>query len=78
MKNYHKIVGRYVELDSYQRKSTMCLKMLRKVLSSKMLGKVLDATTFLLMSFIVATVVMAAAGIDITQLQSHPQEIHHD
>ena len=78
MKNYHKIVGRYVELDSYQRKSTMRLKMLRKVLSSKMLGKVLDATTFLLMSFIVATVVMAAAGIDITQLQSHPQEIHHD
>jgi len=78
MKNYHKIVGRYVELDSYQRKSIMHLKMLRKVLSSKMLGKVLDATTFVLMTFIIATVVMAAAGIDITQLQSHPQEIHHD
>ena len=70
MKNYHKIVGRYVELDSYQRKLNM--------LHSKMLGKVLDATAFVLMSFIVATAVMAAAGIDITQLHSHPQEIHHD
>ena len=69
MKNYHKIVGRYVELDSYQRKSIM---------HSKMLGKVLDATAFVLMSFIIATAVLAAAGIDITQLQSHPQEIHHD
>jgi hypothetical protein len=29
------------------------------------------------MSFIIATAVLAAAGIDITQLQ-HPQEIHHD
>ena len=77
MKNYHKIAGRYVELDSYQRKSIMHSKML-KVLSSKMLGKVLDATTFVLMSFIVATAVMAAAGIDITQPHSHPQEIHHD
>ena len=70
MKNYHKIVGRYVELDSYQRKPNM--------LHSKMLGKVLDATAFVLMSFIIATAVLAAAGIDITQLQSHPQEIHHD
>jgi uncharacterized membrane protein YkvI len=69
MKNYHKIVGRYVELDSYQRKPNM--------LHSKMLGKVLDATAFVLMSFIVATAVLAAAGIDITQLHSH-QEIHHD
>jgi hypothetical protein len=48
------------------------------MLHSKMLGKVLDATAFVLMSFIIATAVMAAAGIDITQLQSHPQEIHHD
>ena len=78
MKHYRKIGNRYVELDSYQRKSIMCLKMLRKVLSLKMLGKVLDATTFVLMAFIIATAVMAAAGIDITQLQSHPQEIHHD
>jgi hypothetical protein len=69
MKHYRKIGNRYVELDSYQRKSIMY---------SKMLGKVLDATAFVLMSFIVATAVMAAAGIDITQLQSHPQEIHHD
>jgi uncharacterized membrane protein YkvI len=69
MKNYHKIVGRYVELDSYQRKPNM--------LHSKMLSKVLDATAFVLMSFIVATAVLAAAGIDITQLHSH-QEIHHD
>jgi uncharacterized membrane protein YkvI len=76
MKHYRKIGNRYVQLDSYRK--SMCLKMLRKVLSSKMLGKVLDATTFVLMTFIIATVVMAAAGIDITQLQSHPQEIHHD
>ena len=69
MKNYHKIVGRYVELDSYQRKSIM---------HSKMLSKVLNATAFVLMSFIVATAVLAAARIDITQLQSHPQEIHCD
>jgi hypothetical protein len=68
MKHYRKIGNRYVELDSYQRKSIM---------HSKMLGKVLDATAFVLMSFIIATAVMAAAGIDITQLQSH-QEIHHD
>lgn len=73
MKNYHKIVGRYVELDSYQRKNL-------NMFHSKMLGKVLDATAFILMSFIVATAVMAAAGIDITQLHPHPhpQEIHHD
>jgi hypothetical protein len=44
----------------------------------KMLSKVLDATAFVLMSFIIATAIMAAAGIDITQLHSHPQEIHHD
>ena len=69
MKHYHKIVGRYVELDSYQRKPNM--------LHSKMLSKVLDATAFVLMSFIVATAVLAVAGIDITQLHSH-QEIHHD
>jgi len=69
MKHYRKIGNRYVELDSYQRKSIM---------HSKMLGKVLDATAFVLMSFIIATAVMAAAGIDITQLQSHPQEIHRD
>jgi uncharacterized membrane protein YkvI len=70
MKHYRKIGNRYVELDSYQRKPNM--------LHSKMFGKVLDATAFVLMSFIVATAVLAAAGIDITQLQSHPQEIHHD
>ena len=69
MKHYRKIGNRYVELDSYQRKPNM--------LHSKMLGKVLDAVTFVLMSFIIATAVLAAAGIDITQLQ-HPQEIHHD
>lgn len=69
MKNYHKIVGRYVELDSYRKPN---------MLHSKMLGKVLDATAFVLMSLIVATAVMAAAGIDITQLHSHLQEIHHD
>jgi len=69
MKHYRKIGNRYVELDSYQRKSIM---------HSKMLGKILDATAFVLMSFIIATAVMAAAGIDITQLHSHPQEIHHD
>jgi len=68
MKHYRKIGNRYVELDSYQRKSIM---------HSKMLGKVLDATAFVLMSFIIATAVMAAVGIDITQLHSH-QEIHHD
>jgi len=68
MKHYRKIGNRYVELDSYQRKSIM---------HSKMLGKVLDATAFVLMSFIIATAVMAAAGIDITQLHSH-QEIHRD
>jgi uncharacterized membrane protein YkvI len=70
MKHYRKIGNRYVELDSYQRKPNM--------LHSKMLGKVLDATAVVLMSFIIATAVMAAAGIDITQLHSHPQEIHHD
>jgi hypothetical protein len=69
MKHYRKIGNRYVELDSYQRKFIM---------HSKMLGKVLDATAFVLMSFIIATAVMAAAGIDITQLHSHPQKIHHD
>ena len=69
MKHYRKIGNRYVELDSYQRKSIM---------HSKMFGKILDATAFVLMSFIIATAVMAAAGIDITQLQSHPQEIHRD
>ena len=77
MKHYRKIGNRYVELDSYQRKPNMHLKILRKVLGSKMLGRVLDATTFVLMAFIMTTVVMAAAGIDITQLHSH-QEIHHD
>ena len=70
MKHYRKIGNRYVELDSYQRKPNM--------LYSKMFGKVLNATAFVLMSFIIATAVMAAAGIDITQLHSHPQEIHHD
>ena len=69
MKNYHKIAGRYVKLDSYRKPN---------MLHSKMFGKVLDATAFVLMSFIIATAVMAAVGIDITQLQSHPQEIHRD
>ena len=67
MKHYRKIGNRYVQLDSYRK--SMCLKML---------SKVLDATAFVLMSFIIATAIMAAAGIDITQLHSHPQEIHHD
>lgn len=68
MKNYHKIGNRYIEIDSYQRKSIM---------HSKMLGKVLDAVTFVLMAAIAATYISAAFGIDITQLHSH-QEIHHD
>jgi hypothetical protein len=62
MKNYHKIGNRYVEIDSYQRKSIM---------HSKMLG----AVTFVLMAAIAATCISAAFGIDITQLH---QEIHHE
>jgi len=68
MKHYRKIGNRYVELDSYRKPN---------MLHSKMFGKVLDATAFVLMSFIVVTAMLAAAGIDITQLHSH-QEIHCD